>query len=257
VNGSAISSAHLEELAGILRLPLQAYPSAQLGRRLTVFCRTRGWSTVDDLLIRLRRDPALVETLRHHLTIHVTTFMRDLEYWERLREVLRQRPAPAWAKAWSTATSTGAEAVSVAGLLTAEGWRASILATDVDASVLATARAGWYSRDAVGTLPEAWRERLLKPAEADGFRVRPDLARLITYRRLDLLTDPYPTGPFDLIVCRNVLIYFRGEQRRQVVRALSERLAPAGILFLGSTEVLIGPEQYGLRPIAPTLYGRL
>jgi chemotaxis protein methyltransferase CheR len=73
---------------------------------------------------------------------------------------------------------------------------------------------------------------------------------------LDLLQDVYPYGPFDLIVCRNVLIYFLDDDRHRIIRELAQHLAGDGILFLGGTEVLLSPNEFGLQQIGPALYRR-
>jgi chemotaxis protein methyltransferase CheR len=244
----------LDALAAELGLSLGAYKREQLVRRAAAFAHQRGLDGPWELVGRVRADRLWAEECRHYLTIPVTAFFRDPPYWAWLEQLLAARPRSGRLRVWSAAAATGAEPLSVAALLRRLGFPADILATDVDDRVIR--EAGEYGAGEIGGIDETMRRILFEAGSPGRVRVRPEIRAQIRYRRLDLLQDPYPPGPFDLILCRNVLIYFTPEERHRVVGRLVERLCPAGVLFVGATEVLLNPEDFGLTVVYPALYRR-
>lgn len=242
------------DLATILKMDLAAYKRPQLVRRLLGFARTRGIDSLGELARRLRQDAAMRERLRHHLTIHVTSFFRDPAYWQALKEVVaHELPRPRW-EVWSAAASTGAEPLSLAWLFFELGLQSQVLATDVDEAVLERARTGLWREEDLEGVPLSVRQRLFEPLSDGRLRVREVFSASIEYRRLDLLSDPYPNRRFQLIACRNVLIYFREADRLRVVQRLADCLDDHGLLFLGATEVLLNPGGFGLATVSPSIY---
>jgi chemotaxis protein methyltransferase CheR len=140
-----------------------------------------------------------------------------------------------------------------------EGWEIEIVASDVSTRVLARAAEGVWSAASAAQIPE----RYLKRFMLRGVRSRqglvkaaPELRERIRFERVNLIAERYPfAGPFDLLFCRNVLIYFDAASKRHVLERLIERLADAGHLFLGHAESL-GRSQPALRPVAPNVYRR-
>jgi chemotaxis protein methyltransferase CheR len=248
-----VADPRLRFLAEEIGLAIEAYKPDQILRRLAGFMRLNGLSSLDQLKAEMRRDPEWRRRVYHHVTIHVTAFFRDPEYWDRLRTLIaRSAPRPTW-RVWSAAASNGAEALTIAMLFGELKLDVTILATDADPEILGSAREGFYRMEDLSGLSLSLQKRFFDAAEG-GARVQPGLKRRVTYRVLDLLKDPYPTTPFDLIVCRNVLIYFHAPDRERIVGQLAGRLVPGGILFLGSTEVLLKPDAAGLTPELPSLY---
>ncbi|MCL6562535.1 MAG: hypothetical protein K6U87_05960 [Firmicutes bacterium] len=137
------------------------------------------------------------------------------------------------------------------------GLPSQVLATDVDESVLQHARTGLWREDDLEGVPAPVRQQLFEPLSGGRLRVRERFASIIEYRRLDLLRDPYPNRRFHLIACRNVLIYFREADRLGVVQRLVDCLDDRGILFLGSTEVLLNPGMFGLATVSPSIYRKI
>src|SRR5579884_1337401 len=197
---------------------------------------------------------ALHEPIIEVITTKETAFFRDGHPFETFRRVLlpplaeRARRGGA-VRLWSAAASSGQEAYSLAMLILdhcASGGGVpsgfSILATDVSAGALATAAAGIYcERDmARGVTPQQRGRHFEKCGEA--WRVRDAVRRLVEFRRLNLTGLLTGLGPFDGILCRNLLIYFDEEMRRRVCERLSAELAPGGWLLLGSAENLLGLE---------------
>jgi chemotaxis protein methyltransferase CheR len=177
------------------------------------------------------------------LTTNLTAFYREQHHFPMLADLLRQgSKTPA---IWCAAASTGEEPYSIA--MTAAdalgaGGKPRILATDIDTNVLATARRGVYPLEAVKPVPpEQLRRHFLKGSGANaGFvRARPQLAALIEFRQLNLLEADWKVGgPFDAILCRNVLIYFDKPTQKGILERMARVLRPGGLLFIGHSENL-------------------
>jgi chemotaxis protein methyltransferase CheR len=147
-------------------------------------------------------------------------------------------------RAWCAACARGEEAGTLAMLFAESrelaGWSWEILGTDLDAAALEAARRGLYGERAVAALPPAQRGRWLR-RRGELFELAPELRERITYRSLNLAHPPWGAaaeGPFDLVLLRNVLIYFRRPLQRRVMEAVAETLAVGGWLFLGASETL-------------------
>ena len=194
-------------------------------------------------------DAVLAEAVVEALLNHETSFFRDRATFTMLREQLL--PALAEARAakrrlriWSAGCATGQETHSLAMLLAdnAEawaGWTVDLVGTDVSAAAVATARAARYTQFEVQR--GLGITELLRHFDADGdqWRLRAEVAQRSRFSVHSLLGPP-PPGPFDLILCRNVLLYFNEERRAQVFARLAEALAPGGALVLGAGETVLG-----------------
>ncbi|WBQ09700.1 response regulator [Hyphomonadaceae bacterium ML37] len=180
------------------------------------------------------------------LLIHVTSFFRDPAVFEHLSEkalpeLIKALPADRPLRVWAAGCSTGEEAYSLAmSCLEAidaagSGARLQILASDVDPEAIATARAGYYSKDIEACVSE---ERLARffVAEDDGWRVISTLRDVIVFTVADLLSDP-PFSKIDLVSCRNVLIYLGPEAQKRVIARCCFALRPGGLLLLGAAEM--------------------
>jgi chemotaxis protein methyltransferase CheR len=217
--------------------------------RLSPLARQAGFETLDAFLEQLRTDPK--GTLFHEqvveaLTTNETSFFRDFHPFESLRlhvlpRLIEQRAPLRRLSIWSAASSTGQEAYSVAMLLREHfpqlrDWQISILGTDLSPSVLTQARAGTYSQLEVNRgLPAPL---LLKYFTNTNGRwlVNEDVKRLVEYRQMNLV-KPWPILPvFDIVLIRNVMIYFDVETKRTILRRIRQCLQPGGYLFLGTAE---------------------
>ncbi|SFV05629.1 CheR family methyltransferase [Alicyclobacillus macrosporangiidus] len=239
----------LERLTGI---DLTLYKRPQMERRLTALREKRGYRRFQDYFRALEEQPEILNELLDKMTINVSEFLRNPERWQALMQHLPEvagRPL----KAWSAACASGEEPYTLALLLEERGGvRYDILATDIDRAVLARAEQGYYKEHQVRSLPPAWLERYFR-RDGDAYAVSSRLRRHVRFLQHNLLADPYP-GPLDLIICRNVLIYFTDEAKRRVIEGFSASLAPGGILFVGSTEQFIGAERFGFSSVGPFLY---
>jgi chemotaxis protein methyltransferase CheR len=201
------------------------------------------------------------------VTTNETRFFREQQQFEYLEAVL----IPRWiadaargarrqaVRVWSAGCSTGEEPFSVAMSLLAglgDSWNISVFATDLSTRVLETARAAVWPLDKAAQIPAPYRKAFLLRGtgpQAGRVKATPELRSLVTFARLNLHQAEYPGGPFDLILCRNVLIYFDAASRRAVIDRLVDRLDPGGTLFIGHAETLHGVTAR-VRSVRPTVY---
>lgn len=216
---------------------------SRLARRL----RARGLTRfVDYLAIVEAGDEKELEAFTNSLTTNLTSFFREPHHFEVLAAQLRQRRADDPVTIWCCASSTGEEpysiAITLAECLGQAAARARILASDVDTNVLATAEHGVYAMDRVNALPpERLHANFLRGRgdQSGKVRVREELRRMVTYRRINLLDADWPVrGPFDAIFCRNVMIYFDKPTQRGILDRFAPLLRGDGLLFVGHSESL-------------------
>ena len=175
------------------------------------------------------------------LTTNLTAFFREDHHFSALADDLRAR-AGRTLRIWCSAASTGEEPYSIAMTVAeALGPQAAvrILASDIDTKVLATAQRGVYDAGARGLSPERLRRHFLRGtgSNAGQVRVRPELARGIEFRSFNLMSPSWSLGePFDIIFCRNVMIYFDNPTQRQVLQQMHAVLKPQGLLYVGHSE---------------------
>ncbi len=242
-----------------LAIDIGSYKSQQMRRRLDAHVQRVAGGNVVAFGRRLEGDAAAREALRTMLTINVSEFFRDLPQWERLRndvlpELLRRSPL---LRVWSAGCSHGAEPYSIAITLAEMGARrrASILATDLDREMLARARGGGpYAPAEVRNVPPAVLAGYFSPEEG-AYRVQPPVRAAVQFRELNLLSDAFGTG-FDLVACRNVMIYFSGPVKRDLFRRFHAALKPGGVLFVGATEAVLGAEATGFERMGGNFYRR-
>jgi chemotaxis protein methyltransferase CheR len=243
-----------------LQIDLAAYKTPQMRRRLDAFVQRRVPAGVPLFCRALRRDDALAEALRTMLTINVSEFFRDPTQFQRLRdEVLPSLVAHATPlRIWSAACSHGAEPYSIAMLVDAMRPRvtAEITATDIDAAVLDRARAGGpYAESEMRHVSPAQRRAYFTACDG-GWRINDDLRARVRFDAHDL-TAGAVDGSFDLIVCRNVLIYFADAAKRRLFDNFYDALRPGGVLFLGGTEALLGADARGFERIGGTFHRKV
>jgi chemotaxis protein methyltransferase CheR len=196
------------------------------------------------------------------LTTNHTSFYREMQHFDFLRkEIVSSLPDSARIRIWSAACSTGEEPYTIAftmldALKAAQSRRISILATDLSTRVLEAAGQGVYPSHRLGRMPVEQQGRYLMRGTGGApgsFQVKPEVRSLITFRRINLMEDFSHVGTFEVIFCRNVMIYFDQKTQQSLVNRLSAQLAPGGYLLIGHAESLSGIE-HGLRYIRPATY---
>ena len=245
-----------EQVQRLLQLDLHAYKPVQMQRRLEVFVHRHRLS-VADLAERLPGDAELLAKLGDWITINVTEFFRDAPLWQTFQStVLPQLIAGhPQLRIWSAGCSNGAEPYSIAMLLAAQGSRSMrrILATDIDPSILQQARDGGpYPEASLRTIPPDLRAKHLT-MKPDGAYVTPAIRARVVFETHNLL-DSMPPGPFDLIVCRNVTIYFEDDVKRRLMRGFHELLAPGGLLWVGASESILNAERMHFERAQPNFF---
>jgi len=248
------------EILDLIGVDLNGYKAPQMQRRLKSYLLRSGQETWSNLFNLMRQNPPELEKLKDFLTINVTSFFRDSEKFKALQEIIlpellqNQRRL----RVWSSGCSRGHEPYTLAMLLgEASGVEYShkVIATDIDQSALAWAKAGGpYSEDEVKNVPFDWLSRYFTKCP-DGYHVDQSLKRLITFRQHNLLADPFEQD-LDLIVCRNVVIYFTAEVKNQLYRRFYDSLRPGGVLFVGGTEFIPKASDIGFETVRISFYRR-
>ncbi|WYU53741.1 protein-glutamate O-methyltransferase CheR [Bacillus sp. FSL K6-0047] len=239
---------------------LQAYKETQMKRRLTALRDKRHFSSFSSYANAMANDPLLLTECVDRVTINVSSFFRNRTRWETLRTEILPRLATkkSGLNIWSSACSTGEEPYSLAMLIKEANiplQNKTILATDIDSAILEKARLGRFRQDAFKEMNSQFQHAYFRK-QGDDFAIIEDVKKLVNFKRLNLLADEYPTR-CDLIICRNVLIYFTEEAKQTIFKKFSESLVHGGVLFVGSTEQIFDPQQYGLQAIKPFFYEKV
>ncbi len=227
-----------------------SYKDKCLKRRIAVRMRARGVHTYDDYAHMLDSDPTEYERLLDALTINVTKLFRNWEVYE----VIAQLVVPSlWdagsapIRAWSAGCSSGEEPYSLAVLFhrhaaskgeVAKLGRVNILGTDIDRESLLSAARGHFGEAAFADTPADLRQRYFTPLAPH--TVDPAVRSLLTFEQRDLLREDAPATALDLVICRNVLIYFDRGSQETLLHKFHDALAPGGFLILGKVETLLG-----------------
>ncbi|WP_261923589.1 CheR family methyltransferase [Shewanella sp. NFH-SH190041] len=178
------------------------------------------------------------------LTTNLTSFFRESHHFDYLEQEL----TPTWQqrrhkrlRIWSSACSTGEEAYSIAMTLAqpfqGAEWDLKILATDLDTNVLQRAQQGIYPLEVMESIPSRHREKYLQRSDTH-LKIKPKLQQLVHFKHLNLLGDWPMQGPFDVIFCRNVLIYFDNPTKQKIISRFRQMLSDDGLLFIGHSETL-------------------
>ncbi len=240
-------------------LTLDASKAYLIDSRLGRLAETAGCTTFTEFVYQARspNNRALQNEIIDAITTQETLFFRDAYLYDVLQykvlpDLIDRKTStlfPRRLRIWSAACSTGQEAYSIAMTLCEvipgiASWDVNILGTDISNAAVAQASLGRYTEQEI--------QRGMKPQllaryfrlESGGWRIKDDLRAMVTFGRRNLLQPFVDLGPFDLIFCRNVAIYFNGETRRNLFLRLAEHLTPDGYLFVGSSECLvdIGPQ---------------
>ena len=244
---------NVRELSGI---DLLQYKRGQMERRIRSFMQTRGVADLPLYVRLLRSDATELDAFVDRVTINVSQLWRNPDQWR----LLSSSELPELAKTgrircWSAGSSYGAEAYTLAALAldAAKGARVEVTGTDIDKRMIERARAGRFSaddgRDVPRQLLDRWFDR-----DGDELVAKPALAAATTFEAGDLLRMPFPKDRYDLVLCRNTVIYFEEPVRDALHGRLVGAIRPGGYLLIGATERVADPAAIDLEPVRPFLY---
>ncbi|QGT99059.1 Chemotaxis protein methyltransferase CheR [Candidatus Syntrophocurvum alkaliphilum] len=246
----------IENFEAISQINLTSYKRPQMERRINSFMRSVNSSNYKDFLDILSKDKILYKKFIEHLTINVSEFFRNPAHWE----VLEKKIIPMLLenkkklKVWSAGCSTGEEPYSLAMLFKEKfpDTVDEIYATDLDIEVLDKAQIGIYSEKAIQSLEYNYQKKYFIQNK-NFFKIKEDIKSMVKFQRQDLLKEAF-TKNNDLILCRNVVIYFTEETKQKLYKKFTNSLNANGVLFIGSTEQIFQAKDLGLKPIATFFY---
>jgi chemotaxis protein methyltransferase CheR len=238
---------------------LSAYKSNQLHRRLLSLMSRLGVDTVEQFIELLKKDPVQRQKFLDFITINVTEFFRNPEFFDDLTvkmqsELLKDNRN---LKIWSAACSIGAEPYSLAMILDniSPGGRHKIVATDIDSTILERAKKGEYVASEIKNVKKEYLDKYFAKMD-DKYVISPKLKNMMTFRKHDLILEAYEND-FDLIVCRNVVIYFTQEIKNEIYKKFSASLKKGGLLFVGATESIYNYKDYGFEKASTFIYKKI
>lgn len=237
------------EVFKLTKIDLSAYKERQMKRRIDALIGKHSVKNYDDYVALLKSDKVAFDEFVNYLTINVSEFYRNPEQWQILESMIFPQLFERFGKKlkiWSAACSTGDEPYSLVMLLSKMMPLANIkiIATDIDKQVLEKAQLGLYNDKSLKALPKPFVKDYFTQINDKTFQISDKVKRCVEFKQHNLLKDPYPTG-CDLIICRNVLIYFTEEAKLEIYSKFNTSLKKDGILFVGSTEQIIQPQNLG------------
>ena len=237
----------VRQLCGV---DLAQYKRGQMERRVRTWTERRGTPDLAEYGKRLRKDPAELDAFLDRVTINVSHLWRHEDQFETLRtkilpELTKDRRR---LKIWSAGSSYGAEAYTIAAVCreTVPGVPVEINGTDLDKRMVARARQGTFTPEDARTSPKAMMERHFERRPDGGWVARNELKRMVRFETGDLLRMPVPAERYDVVFCRNTVIYFTEEVRDALHARLVNSLAPGGYLVVGTSERVSDPRGMGL-----------
>jgi len=265
-NGGSVMEAfsdyeHFKKLFyGVSSIDLNLYKEKQMKRRITSLIEKRGFVQYCPFLEAMKTDKELYNTFINYLTINVSEFYRNPVQWEMferriLPEIQKNRKSLDNVKIWSSACSTGDEPYTIVMILARHIplERIHILATDIDMGAMDKAKQGIYTGRSIKEMPSDFLQKHFTQVGQDAWKINDSVKKCVEFRQMNLLKDPYPKDQ-DIIVCRNVLIYFTEEAKDQIFADFNRALVQNGVLFIGSTEQIIGYHKFGYKPMETFFY---
>jgi chemotaxis protein methyltransferase CheR len=233
-------------------LDLSGYARSTLTRRITYFMGLKKITTTAELADILVKNDAMFQDFLDKLTINVTEFFRDPPFWDRLLALLKA-DHKTQLNIWPAGCSIGCEPYTLTMLLTENRLPfAPIRATDMDKGALEKAKKGVYGPSEIKNVPAEYMKYFTLQ---DGlYLIDPSIKKKVQFEQHNLLQDEFPASEMDLILCRNVVIYFGHDVHDYLWAKFSQALKPGGILFVGASEIIFDPSKYGLSLVTHGFY---
>ncbi len=249
-----------KRIRDIVDIDLDYYKEKQMRRRIASFMERKNATDLGDYFDIAQKDQKMLRELKDFLTINVSEFFRDDRQFEKLEtsvmpQLLHDRVQ---LKIWSAGCSNGSEPYTMAIMLEelTPGEHHKILATDLDETILARAKAGgpYLYQDVRNVRPERLAKYFRK--SGDEYWVVDSIKQKVEFKNHNLLCNPYESN-CDLILCRNVVIYFTDEAKQKIYKGFSGGLSEGGILFIGGSEIIFESAELGFEVAFPSFYRKL
>ncbi len=239
------------EVLRLTKIDLSAYKEKQMRRRIDSLVTKRECKTYKEYVALLSKNKEVFEEFVNFLTINVSEFYRNPEQWDLLDKEFFPELINKFGKnlkIWSAACSTGDEPYSLVMALSRHLPlnQIKITATDIDKQVIAQAKTGLYNAKSIAGVPADFKKKYFTQVGKDSYQIANEIKARVEFKEHNLLKDPY-IKPCDMIVCRNVLIYFTEEAKNDVYVKFEAALKEKGILFIGSTEQVMDYKKIGYK----------
>lgn len=244
----------------LINVDLNLYKEKQMKRRINSLLTRNGFKDFDDYFIGLKADAELLDQFINYMTINVSEFYRNPQQWDVLKNtiiptLMEKKKGPL--KFWSAACSTGEEPYSFVMLLSQffPLRQIKIFASDLDEGAMRKAKEGIYTEKSVANIPAALKNQFFTK-EGSMLKISDEVKSCVEFKKMDLLKDPFPRG-YDVIACRNVMIYFTDEAKDNLYNKFNASLNPDGVFFVGSTEQIISPDKFNFKPVKTFFYEKV
>lgn len=242
----------------LTKIDLSYYKERQMKRRIDALIAKSKVSNYEEYLHLLQTDQEKLEEFVAYLTINVSEFYRNPDQWRLLENEMFPYLFERFGnriKIWSAACSTGDEPYTLVMLLAKfiPMNQIKIIATDIDKQILEKARVGLYDEKSLRGLPGEYISKYFTKIGSRSYQISEDVKKCVEFQQHNLLRDPYPAD-CNLIVCRNVMIYFTEEAKKEIYIKFCNSLKKDGLLFVGSTEQIIAPNEVGFTSFKSFFY---
>ena len=238
-----------KQVFSITSIDLNAYKEKQMKRRIDTLIARNKYDGYESYIKAIKSDSKLLDEFVNYLTINVSEFYRNPALWKKLEDIILPELINKFGtrlKIWSAACSTGDEPYSLAMVLAKKVPMRDIkiYATDIDDQVLEKAKDGVYSANSLKGLPDEYKNKYFEKMGEKYFKISDEIKKCVEFKKANLLKDPYPSG-CNLIVCRNVMIYFTEDAKQEIYKKFNKALKVDGCLFVGNTEQIINYRDLG------------
>jgi Methylase of chemotaxis methyl-accepting proteins len=249
------------QIFGLTKIDLDSYKERQMKRRIDALIAKHNIDGYDRYVEAIKKDRVLFDEFVNYLTINVSEFYRNPEQWTLLEKEILPYLFEKFGKSikiWSAACSTGDEPYSLVMLLAKfmPLNKIKVIATDIDKQVLEKARVGLYNEKSLKGLPKEYISQYFTKIGDSNYQITDAVKACVEFKQHNLLKDEYLNN-CDLIVCRNVLIYFTEKAKSEIYSKFHTALKKEAILFVGSTEQIIQPQVIGYTPLKSFFYKKL
>ncbi len=250
-----------KEIFTLTKIDLSCYKERQMKRRIDSLIAKHMIKDYASYVQLLKKDKDVFEEFVNYLTINVSEFYRNPEQWVLLEKDILPDLMKQFGnrlKIWSAACSTGDEPYSLVMLLSKfmPLSNIKIMATDLDKQVMEKAKLGLYNEKSLKGLPKEFLNQYFTKINNSTYQISDKIKNCVEFSQHNLLKDTYPTN-YDLIVCRNVMIYFTEEAKVEIYKKFNAALKKNAILFIGSTEQIIQPQTLGFESLKSFFYRKL